>query len=256
MNRLDDHYDVRPHPIASGNYGVVKFAVHKRLQTLHAVKMLPNTHHMRIQAVQLAMIRSELDNHTKAAPGSRHICRLYESFIEPDSTSAVMELCTGGSLLQYVARQHCHTPANTRNLMRGLLHALAACCDAGVVHCDIKPSNIMLASPDAMSEVRLIDFGSSCVPNSRCKSGTLAYAAPEILRTGRPDELSDIWSAGMVLYQLLADGQLPCLLKSPTLEYPCHVPQLARDLVARMLVDEPTKRLHPYEAMGHPYFKT
>ncbi|WIA10896.1 hypothetical protein OEZ85_011062 [Tetradesmus obliquus] len=147
-------------------------------------------------------------------------------------------------------------------IMRGLLHALNECHEKCIVHGDVKPANIMFTSP-LCTDVQLIDFGSSCCldrasASARCHFGTPAYAAPEILRNRTCTSMSDAWSAGVLLHQMLTQAKVPaaelCLIGSKALSSSPHS-KAAADLVQCLLKVDPADRLHPYEALGHPYFK-
>jgi serine/threonine protein kinase len=220
---------------------------------------------LRPERVQARIIQSELDNHA-AVSECDHVATLHGSFEDGDSWAcAVQELCTGGSLNDLLSAGV--SSLRTQQLtMRGLLHALCACNDAHVLHGDVKPSNIMFNSMSG--GVRLIDFGSSArladasTQFVRCSFGAPAYGAPEVLKSGTYTRMSDMWSAGVVLHQILTLSKLPyivlCLdwdVNKLLDKLPTGTPATARDLLAQLLVPEQEKRMHPYEALGHPFFR-
>lgn len=253
-------FDIQPRPVASGSFGVVKLAVHKPSGAVHAIKSMP---HMHRGTRRRPSVDSELRHHAAVA-GNRHVCTLYGAIEDEHWTHAVLELCMGGSLQQLIALGRgrwlsTHAPS----IGRGILHALCECCEQRIVHGDIKPSNVVLVAPGS-ADVRLIDFGSSAhlgpgQHSATCQFGTPAYAAPEILQSRLSNQLSDVWSVGVLLYQLLCSERcevpLICLEGAKRLAYPSGTPAAAKDLVACLLRHEPAERLHPYEALGHPFFR-
>jgi serine/threonine protein kinase len=177
----------------------------------------------------------------------------------------VQELCTGGSLQDVLDCAPTVDHSMVVRVARGMLSGLCACGDEHVVHGDLKPSNIMFATPDRL-QVRLIDFGSSVLVGSdeasaACRFGTPAFTAPEVFRSGLCRLASDSWSAGVVLHMLLMGTRLPtdfvlCDASQAVarLEFAAYTPKAAKDLVKGLLQVDVARRLHPYEALGHPFF--
>ena len=238
-------FDVSERPFASGVYGAVHLGVHRVKHTLHAVKVLPPSR-------RDSDVRSEANNHWLLS-GSPHVCTMH-GFTRRASDGAaclVTELHTGGSLrTQLLTGPFSHR--QVLRLARGLLVALSGCEDRGICHGDVKPGNIMFAGPGA-TDVRLIDFGSSLVLSAgqAVTFGTPAYAAPEIAATRQAAPTSDAWSAGAVLHEVLT-GSLPPRRPGAVLDLPTWVPHASRDLLKQLLQLDADKRLHPFEALGHP----
>ena len=239
-------FHLEPHPIASGSYGTVRIAMHKRNHTLHAAKTLLRKDPLK--GDRTGLLLGEIRNQARVS--GPHVCKLHGYFEDVASITLVQELCTGGSLEERISATWANQ--DIKVVARGLLAAAQDCYEQDIIHGDIKPSNIMFANN---LDVRLIDFGSSVVckqgQDIRCHSGTPAYASPEARRKALVNKSSDVWACGTVLYQLLNRGQLP----DSQLTLPPWTPIEARDLVLCMLQQDPTKRIHPYEAMGHPFFK-
>jgi len=140
-----------------------------------------------------------------------------------DSKAAwmVMEIVEGGSLRDLLNRSEAFSIPETVRLMVQVLDGLAFCHDQGIVHCDIKPANIMLTESSTEGEVKLADFGiarritdhaadaeatrvfSSDSHLDEDRIGTPAYMAPEQFAGGALTGQTDIWAAGVLLYQLL-----------------------------------------------------
>lgn len=188
----DDFVLSKGTPLASGSFGVVRVARHRGLGTLHAAKGLPQRTQLRPDSVQEELIRSEMVNHARASARSSYVSR-FDGMFEDGSegwTYLVQELCTGKTLQE----RGVPDAKEVAPITRALLHALAGCAEAGIVHNDVKPSNIMCGG--SQQAVRLIDFGSSqqlppgSAASARVRFATPAFAAPEVLQSGRCSQVS------------------------------------------------------------------
>ncbi len=118
-----------------------------------------------------------------------------------------MELVSGRTLRDLLRERGRLEPAEAVSIMEPVLSALSAAHRAGLVHRDVKPENILL-SDDGI--VKVADFGLARAVESDPTAtrtglmmGTVAYCAPEQLSKGRADQRSDVYSAGVVLFELL-----------------------------------------------------
>jgi eukaryotic-like serine/threonine-protein kinase len=189
-----------------------------------------------------------------------HIAALYDVLDEHGELFLVMEYVDGETL-----RQRLHRPMSLDQFFTIAIEsaqALAAAHDRGIVHCDIKPENIMLT---ATGQVKVLDFGvakhlphsdqSSTLERASAMSGTPAYMAPEVLLERAIDGRADIFSLGVVLYEMLA-GHHPFLSSSfvATSQRILHeeptsirlfnpvIPESLESLVARAIAKDPAKR--------------
>jgi hypothetical protein len=131
----------------------------------------------------------------------------------------VMDLHEGGDLADRLARRGRLAPDELARLASQLCGALGAAHRAGVVHRDVKPSNV-LCGPGPALDVRLCDFGLaraselSGLTTANAVLGTPEYMAPEVITDGHADPRSDVYSLGVVLYEA-ATGKLPFHGDSP-----------------------------------------
>jgi serine/threonine-protein kinase len=124
----------------------------------------------------------------------------------------VMELVEGRTLRELLRERHRLSPAEALSVMEPVLSALSAAHRAGLVHRDVKPENILI-SDDGV--VKVADFGLAHAIEADASStrtglmmGTVAYCAPEQIARGYADPRSDVYSAGIVMFELLT-GQVP-----------------------------------------------
>ena len=137
---------------------------------------------------------SVYDQGHEAAPDGHHV------FL-------VMELVEGRTLRELLRERGRLSPAQAVSIMEPVLSALAAAHRAGLVHRDVKPENILL-SDDGV--VKVADFGlaravetDAAATRTGLMMGTVAYCAPEQISEGRADPRSDVYAAGVVLFELL-----------------------------------------------------
>jgi len=202
---LDNRYEILER-IGTGGMAVVYKAKCHRLNRLVAVKILKE------DLAQDADFRRRFNAESQAVAQLSHpnIMSVYDVSRGGDTEYIVMELIDGITLKQYMEKRK---QLNWREalhfitqIMRGLSHAHSR----GIVHRDIKPQNIMVLRDGS---IRVADFGIACLENSaqtltQEALGSVHYISPEQARGDRTDARSDIYSAGIVLYEMLA-GRLP-----------------------------------------------
>jgi len=147
----------------------------------------------------------------------------------------VMELYSGGSLANFIAEMTRLTPGEVLEVGVGIASALDASHLAGIVHCDLKPQNILVSE---LGEPALGDFGISTFAEERTRSEsaseggagfTLPYAAPEIIEGEPPTTSTDVYSLAATLYTALA-GRRPFSLPEEQTQKPTAAEQARRIL--------------------------
>ena len=148
---------------------------------------------------------------------ARHVGRLahpcivpvFEADVQGAQPYIVFEYVPGSTLAEHLAQQGRCTPHDAVALMVDVLDGLHAAHPAGIVHRDLKPSNIMI---DAHRHARVMDFGMAApvqaAPDAQLASGTPAYMAPEAAAGAAPTPAMDVYSAGLVLIEMLTWRQL------------------------------------------------
>ena len=147
-----------------------------------------------------------------------NVCRVFEHFEEHNEHFLAMELIVGETLASRLARENFFSPHGALPIARQLCDGLAAAHAAGVLHRDLKPGNVLITPAD---RVVIIDFGLAAptmsdhsFTSTGAVIGTLAYVAPEQLEKGQSSIESDIYSLGVLLYEMLT-GLKPHPGKSP-----------------------------------------
>jgi tRNA A-37 threonylcarbamoyl transferase component Bud32 len=191
--------------LGSGGMGEVYLARDTKLKRLVAMKRIAR--HLRDQPEY----RRRLLNEAERASQLNHpkIVGIYDLIEEEDDIFLIMEYVQGQTLRTRIAAVRLD---ELLNIARQCADALALAHQKGIVHCDIKPENILI-TPQA--DVKILDFGiAKYLPQldtealtrdgtiTNIISGTLAYMAPEILMEQMPDARSDIFSFGIVFYEL------------------------------------------------------
>jgi hypothetical protein len=203
--------------------------------------------------------------------GHPHVLRIRDVVEADGHLFLVMDFHPGGDLADLLARRR-RLPADELRALAGqLAGALAAAHRAGVVHRDVKPSNV-LVGPGPALDVRLCDFGlartaeASGLTTANAVLGTPEYMAPEVITDGHADPRSDIYSLGVVLFEA-ATGRLPFTGDSPYQLMRGHVdaePPRARtfapelplafdDAIARALAKDPLDRFATVEDLARAF---
>ncbi|MGB8957493.1 MAG: protein kinase, partial [Candidatus Aminicenantales bacterium] len=193
--------------IGRGGMGIVYEADDLKLRRSVALKFLPTEltgdAEARERFVHEAQAASVLDN--------PHICTIHEIGESEDRRMFIaMALCSGESLRAKIKRGPLD-PAEALSIASQVADGLAAAHASGIIHRDIKPANILVTKEGT---ARIADFGLAKVTGEARLTraghavGTVAYMSPEQLRGEDVDARTDVWSLGVVLYEMLT-GELP-----------------------------------------------
>lgn len=210
---VNDNYELLEE-LGSGSFGVVNRARDIRTKCVSmaafvAVKTIPKK-----KISDPKKIKDEFN--TIRQLDHAHICKAYECYEDRRSIYLVMDICTGGTLLETLCKQQKFTESDAANIMRQILCALAYLHQSKFIFRDLKTENIMFAKPvqqGAIGNVKLIDFGLCCPFERGTKiaraAGTPYSVAPELVTAPvQYDQKCDAWSAGVVMYIILS-GQYP-----------------------------------------------
>jgi serine/threonine protein kinase len=200
--------------LGKGAMGVVYEGLDPKLNRRVAIKTILKSHLDPDTAKDYSM-RFAREAQAVARLNHPHIVQVYDFAEEGDIAYLVMEFIRGKELKNFFDANERFDIREAVRIMGELLDALDFAHNAGIIHRDIKPANVML---DAQARTKLTDFGVARVTDSdrtqaeRTQAGTMvgtpAYMSPEQITGGTIDKRSDVFSAGIILYQFLT-GEKP-----------------------------------------------
>lgn len=193
-------------PIARGGMSTVYRCVDLRLGRALAAKVM----HDQYSQDEIFIHRFRREARAMAQLTHPNLVNVYDFSAEGDPVFLIMELITGGTLRELTAERGPMPPHAALAVMRSVLTGLAAVHDKGLVHRDIKPDNVLINGDHT---VKLADFGlvratSSQTVTSNQIVGTVSYLSPEQVTGANITAASDVYSAGIVLFELLT-GTVP-----------------------------------------------
>ncbi|WP_338846773.1 protein kinase [Massilia sp. W12] len=242
-------------PLGEGGMGQVYLAFDSKLQRYVAIKTL-HQHVLAELSTEYAQ-RFDLEARAIAKLKHPHIVSLYHFGEEQGLAYMVMEFVEGHDLKYYFDKNITFTLPEVMRLMSGLLDALAHAHDKNVWHRDIKPANVMI---DIDGEVKLTDFGVSRMADQNEHSrvgtmvGTLQYMSPEQIQALPVSQRSDIFAAGLILYQFLCGvrafqgsdyeirQQIVNQMPAPPSSIQPGLPAALDGVIARALAKQPEQR--------------
>ncbi|KAL8539001.1 hypothetical protein ACS0TY_000850 [Phlomoides rotata] len=195
-----------------------------------------------------------------------NILRLHNVYEDDGYLHLVTDLCDGGDLFDRLSSGDRFSEPDAATIFKQLMVAIASCHRLGVAHRDIKPDNILF---DSRGRLKLADFGSADLFGVSEMSGVVGtpyYVAPEVLSGRQYNEKIDVWSAGVILYVMLA-GFLPFYgdgaaetfeavlrgnLRFPTKIFRSVSPE-AKDLLKKMICRDISRRLSAEQVLRHPW---
>lgn len=202
---LDDRYRVEE-PIARGGMATVYRGHDQRLDRVVALKIM----HPHLATDENFRRRFGREARAAARLAHRNVVGVFDQGEDEDRIYLAMELVEGVTLRSRIADQGRLTVGDALDVTAQTLQALVAAHAAGIVHRDIKPENILI---DREGTVKVADFGlaraigTSNSSASATLLGTVAYISPEVVTRGQMDERSDLYSLGVVLFEMLTGVQ-------------------------------------------------
>lgn len=258
--------------LGRGRFSVVQAATHKKENAKYAVKVVEND--SLGDEENLEALETEINILRKLR--NPHIVQLKEVVTTAANTYIVMELLSGGELFNRIVEKGCYPEAEAQDLFAQILLSIDYLHSLNIVHRDVKPENILFVSTES-SSMKLIDFGYAGMwtPDKQLTGlcGTPDYVAPEVLTWYDDDDNgtpygkgSDLWSLGVLLYVILsgcspfsADEEELLLKQVAEAKYEFfenewkNVSNEAKDIISRLLVVDPKKRMSMAELLEHPW---
>lgn len=266
--------------LGEGSYSTVLAATDRSTGREYAMKVLSKHHIIKEKKVKYVTIEKDALNRLTDHPG---VVRLFYTFQDQRSLYYVLDLCNGGELLGVLKRMTTFDEDCTKFYGAQILDTIDFMHARGVIHRDLKPENVLL---DDQMHVKITDFGTAKLLDIKSKTqnnatsagdlldgsednransfvGTAEYVSPELLTDKNACKASDLWAFGCIIYQLLA-GRPPFKAANEYLtfqkiivlnyEFPRGFPDVAKDLVERLLVLDPSRRLTIDHVKNHEFF--
>jgi len=283
--KLANMYNVEwNRPLGEGGFGAVFLGKDKSTGSFAAVKQISKEY------TNDDGFQREMDAflHIRKLGGHPNLCGLRENFDEGGFYYLVMDLIRGGEMFDHLVKDGAYSEFDAARLVREVGSALSFLHGIGVVHCDLKPENLMLSSANSSDAVvKLVDFGCAEIIDKNSPyyspsegtqkfSNTPGYSPPEMLlgRCGTHlDPSVDMFSIGVIIYimltglhpfdisgeatdeemnQRIARNIMPPLRNSQFTE---HLSESAIDLIERLLDSNPDTRMTALEMLNHPWVK-
>ncbi|MBI4536920.1 MAG: CHASE2 domain-containing protein [candidate division NC10 bacterium] len=242
--------------LGRGAMGIVYKGIDPKINRTVAIKTV---HFDDVEEAQLAQVKERFFREAQAAGGLNHpnILTIYDSGEETDVAWIAMEFLKGADLEKYCQKENLLPWPRVLEICAKTADALGYAHTHGIVHRDVKPANIMLLEN---GEVKVTDFGiARIVSSSQTKTGTVmgspSYMSPEQISGKKVDGRSDLFSLGVVLYEMLS-GERPFRGESiatimfqitqspppPVTEFVPKLPPIFQKLIEKALAKDPAQR--------------
>ncbi|KAJ5988310.1 Serine/threonine-protein kinase ark1 [Penicillium waksmanii] len=248
-------------PLGKGKFGRVYLAKERSSGFVCALKVLHKSE------LQQGGVQKQVRREIEIQSNLRHpnVLRLYGHFHDSKRIFLILEFAGKGELYKHLRKEHRFPEWKAAQYIAQMAAALKYLHKKHVMHRDIKPENILVG---IHGEIKISDFGWSVhAPNNRRQTmcGTLDYLPPEMLKPGSQDnyysEKVDLWSLGVLAYEFLV-GEAPFedtpvmtqrRIARADMSVPSFVSPEGRDLIKRLLVLDPEKRIPLDEIQRHPW---
>ena len=250
--------------LGSGTFAKVLLVEHKKTNAYYALKVIDKLKKFNQQEKNTFLREVEIMYKIHHP----NIVKLYGHFEDNKNCYLLMEYIDGGELFSYIPEFGMPKLSNQQiaSIIRDIISATYYLHNMKpqIIHRDIKPENILINSN---MRAKLTDFGLSTyiqpgnIRNSVC--GTPIYMSPEMIKGTGHDEKIDIWSIGVLLFELLTGDQAWAGENVETVEYnimnlriswPENMNIYAKDLISKILKTNPHERISLKEMISHPFF--
>ncbi|KAI0845166.1 Pkinase-domain-containing protein [Daldinia vernicosa] len=248
-------------PLGKGKFGRVYLARERTSGYICALKVLHK------KELEQGRVEKQVRREIEIQSNLRHpnILQLFGHFHDSKRVFLILEFAGKGELYKHLRREQRFPEWKASQYIAQMASALRYLHRKHVIHRDIKPENILMG---IHGEIKISDFGWSVhAPNSRRQTmcGTLDYLPPEMIKPGSSDnyydEKVDLWSLGVLTYEFLV-GEAPFedtpvmtqrRIAKADMTIPSFVSPEARDLIKKLLVLDPQKRIPLEQVQTHPW---
>ena len=249
--------------LGKGTFGKVKLGIYLPKKKKVAIKILEK----RRLKEEDDLVRLKREFEILSLFNHPNVIIVSEIFETSDAYFTVMEYCEGGELFNYIVKNKFLSEEKSAFFYYQLISGLEYIHSLGIVHRDLKPENLLLTQDHIL---KIIDFGlsnyfkSNQIELLETPCGSPCYASPEMLAGENYDGFKiDIWATGIILFAMLC-GFLPFDHKDNDIlfmkileckiQYPKTLSKEAKDLIKKILVPDPNKRISIPEIKKHPFY--
>ncbi|PWA98668.1 EF-hand domain pair, Serine/threonine-protein kinase Mps1 [Artemisia annua] len=236
--------------LGNGQFGTTFLCIEKQTRKEYACKTIAKRKLVTDDDVVDVRREVEIMHHLSGHPNVVSIKEAYEDAV---SVYLVMELCAGGELFDRIIDKGHYSEREAADLAKTIVGVIEACHSLGVIHRDLKPENFLFVDEEEDALMKAIDFGLSIFfkPGQVLTDvvGSPYYVAPEVLLKNYGPE-ADIWSAESEedIFEEVLHGKLEFSIDP----WP-NISESAKELVKKMLVRDPKKRITAHEVLCHPW---
>ena len=246
--------------LGKGTFSKVKLGIHKVTNQKVAIKILEKSKILEKDDLERIIREMDIIRQLKHP----NIAKVYEMCESDDFFFIMMEYCSGGELFNYIVKNQRLSEEETSFFFYQIINGLEYIHSKNIAHRDLKPENLLL---DENNIIKIIDFGLSNYFNEKKLStpcGGPCYASPEMISGKKYDGfLIDIWALGITLFAMMC-GYLPFedeyndelykKILQCNLNFPKHLSKCAKDIMKKILVTDPKKRINIQEIKEHPFY--
>ena len=260
MNDFLSDYSIKE-TIGKGTFSIVKLGINKKTKEKVAIKILKKKKIIHKEDVE----RIEREINILKKLNHINVIKIYKINEDEEKYYIVMEFCENGELFHYIVERQRLNEDETSFFFYQLINGLEYIHSENIVHRDLKPENLLLGKDNIL---KIIDFGLSnfCEPDNFLETpcGSPCYASPEMVCGDKYNgHMIDIWSTGIILFAMLC-GYLPFedpdndilfkkILKCK-IKYPEYLSDMSINLMKKILVVDPLKRITLDEIKQHPFY--
>jgi len=247
--------------IGKGSFSIVKLGENKLTKEKVAIKIMQKNKIIN----QDDLIRIDREMQMLKSLNHENVIKIYKILEDSKRFYIIMEYCENGELFSRIIAKKRLTESEAAIFYYQLINGLEYIHKNNIIHRDLKPENLLLSKDDIL---KIIDFGLSnysrydILLDTPC--GSPNYAAPEMVSGQKYNGfLTDIWSTGIILYAMIC-GYLPFEDNNNEslfekiffckINYPKHIGKLPLDLLERIIVSEPYKRITLEQIKQHPFY--
>eukprot|EP00439_Symbiodinium_sp_Y106_P066688 s3114_g10.t3 len=245
--------------LGKGSFGVVRRIRRKGTDDVYALKTMQKAEVVNGQLVEQVEREIQVQRTLK----HENVLRLYKHFEDEDTVYLLLEYCAKGELYQLLRTQKGRkfSEQMSKHFFVQLVRGLKYLHSHQIVHRDLKPENLLVTHDDVL---KIGDFGWCAATNVLRTTfcGTMDYLAPEMIQGSGHNHTLDIWSVGILLYEMMV-GRPPFQSTNHTMLidrilkiaifFPPGLPPLVVDLVRRLLKRDPAQRLPLEQVLRHPW---